>query len=313
MLPREPAIGGYRPHMGGRVMVFAPAPQLTVTIEQVADAAELHVHAGGQGLWQARMLASLGVDVSFCAVTGGEVGRVLDPLIDAEGLRLCAVHRAAESGWYVHDRRDGERRVVAEEYGDPLGRHELDELYTLALAEGLRADLSILGGVGHPDLVSADVYGRLATDLGGNGGKVVADLTGEHLDAVLEGKPVFVKVSDEEIGDAEPLDALRALRKHGAGTIVVSRADKPALAMIDDEAFEVRMPKLAVADHRGAGDSLVAGVVSTLVNGGDMRAAIKAGAAAGALNVTRHGLGTGRADAISELAKRVELEPLGER
>jgi len=61
------------------VMVFAPAPQLTVTIEQQHDRAELHVHAGGQGIWQANMITSLGAQVTLCATVGGEVGRVLTP------------------------------------------------------------------------------------------------------------------------------------------------------------------------------------------------------------------------------------------
>ncbi|HEY3005571.1 MAG TPA: PfkB family carbohydrate kinase [Kribbellaceae bacterium] len=296
--------------MGAKVMVFAPAPLLTVTVEQVGDAAELHLHAGGQGLWQARMLVALGVDVTFCAALGGEVGRVLEPLITAEGVRLNAVRRPDDSGWYVHDRRDGERTVVAEESGAPLGRHELDELYTVALAEGLTADLSILSGPADPGLVEPDMYHRLATDLAGNGGKVAADLTGEQLDAVLDGAPLFVKVSDEEIGDTDPADALRELHERGAGTVVVSRAEQPALALVDGEALRVRVPRLEVADHHGAGDSLVAGMAAVLAGGGSMRDAIRAGAAAGALNVTRHGLGTGRADAIAALAERVELEPL---
>lgn len=55
---------------------------------------------------------------------------------------------------------------------------------------------------------------------------------------------------------------------------------------------------------------MTAGVVAVLAKGGDIRAAIRTGAAAGALNVTRHGLGTGRPDAIAELEKRIKLEPL---
>jgi 1-phosphofructokinase len=33
-----------------RAMVFAPAPQLTVTIEQPASDVEIHVHPGGQSV-----------------------------------------------------------------------------------------------------------------------------------------------------------------------------------------------------------------------------------------------------------------------
>ena len=35
---------------------------------------DIHVHAGGQGVWQARMLSSLGVRVVLCAGLGGEAG-----------------------------------------------------------------------------------------------------------------------------------------------------------------------------------------------------------------------------------------------
>src|SRR3982751_3979538 len=169
-----------------RVMVFAPAPQLTVTIEQQHDEPELHVHPGGQGIWQTRMLTSLGVEVILCAAVGGEVGRVLAPLLDFKGVTLRTVPRETSSGWYVHDRRSGSRAEIAERPGSPLSRHELDELYSLALAEGLRAGIAILSGPAHPSVVAPLVYRRLASDLGANGVKVIADLTGKHLAAVLE-------------------------------------------------------------------------------------------------------------------------------
>ena len=34
--------------MGEHVMVLAPVPQLTVTVEQVGTRPELHLHAGGR-------------------------------------------------------------------------------------------------------------------------------------------------------------------------------------------------------------------------------------------------------------------------
>ncbi|MFC0625462.1 1-phosphofructokinase family hexose kinase [Kribbella deserti] len=307
--------------MNERVMVFAPAPQLTVTIEQLGDEPELHLHAGGQGLWQARMIASLGVPVTFCAVLGdGEVGRALTSLIEAEGLELKAIRRAADSGWYVHDRRDSERETVAEHPGTPLGRHDSDELYALALAEGLRAGMCVLSGAADPGLIAPETYKRLGMDLQHNGARVAADLSGDHLGAILEAGPMFLKVSDEELyadglanesdGNTGIVKAIHQLRERGADTIVISRAEKPAVALVEDEVVEVHLPDLSVKEHRGAGDSMTAGAVAVLAKGGDIRSAIKTGAAAGALNVTRHGLGTGRPDAIAELEKRIRLEPL---
>jgi 1-phosphofructokinase len=300
------------------VMVFAPVPVLTVTIEQQGDAVELHVHPGGQGVWQARMIASLGCPVTMCVSVGGEIGTLLAKLLDQEDLTLRVLTREAHSGWYVHDRRDGQRIVVAEDPGAPMVRHDIDELYNMALLEGLRTKLSVLSGPAGPSVVAPSVYRRLAADLKTNGAIVVADLSGEYLDAVLEGGVDVVKVSHEELirdgratdGDVDSLiKAGRQLRQEGgAGTVVISRADEPALGLIDDEVVLVRAPRLQVTDHRGAGDSMTAGLAAVLARGGDMEEAIRTGAAAGALNVTRHGLGTGRAEAVRGILERVRLE-----
>jgi 1-phosphofructokinase len=303
----------------GHVMVFAPVPQLTITVERPSDALELHVHPGGQGIWQARMITSLGVSVTLCAALGGEVGRVLEPLIVGEDLRLRAVARAATNSWYIHDRRDdGQRQSLAEDAGPPLTRHELDELYGMALAEGLRAEVSVLSGPADPGLVPADTYRRLAADLGNNGSLVVADLSGDHLGAALRGGVHVLKVSHEELlrdgrasGDdvEELVKALHQLHDEGADAVLISRADQPALALLDGQVFEVQVPRLEVTEARGAGDAMTAGVAAVLARGGDLPEAVCTGAAAGALNVTRHGLGTGRAEAIAELVGRVHLVP----
>ena len=301
------------------VMVFAPAPQLTVTIEQHNDRPELHVHAGGQGIWQARMITSLGARVTLCATAGGEVGRVLAPLLAEDGITVRTVDGEAGSGWYVHDRRAGSREEIAADPGDPLSRHELDEVFTLALAEGLRAGVAVLSGPADPSVIAPSVYRRLAGDLGANGCRVIADLSGDHLEAVLEAGLHVVKVSHEELIDGGRADddstealtrALRRLHDDGAETALVSRAGAGALAYIDGQVYEVSMPKLTPAETRGAGDSMTAGVAATLAQGGDLHQAVRTGAAAGALNVTRHGLGTGHGDAVRVLTDRVELTPI---
>jgi 1-phosphofructokinase len=83
-----------------------------------------------------------------------------------------------------------------------------------------------------------------------------------------------------------------------------------ALALFNEEIYTVALPRLTPAEHRGAGDSMTAGVAATLAHGGAMDEAVRTGAAAGALNVTRHGLGTGHVDAVRVLTERVRLTPI---
>lgn len=306
--------------MNGGVMVFAPSPQLTVTVEERGGEPDLHLHAGGQGVWQARMIASLGVPVTMCAALGGETGQVVRHLIAAEGIGLAAVQVDARNGGYVHDRRDGRRTPLVQAPGDPLARHELDDLYEAALVGGLRADVAVLSGPADPRLVPAQVYRRLATDLMANGVCVLADLSGDALDAVVAGGPAFVKISHEELLDDgraasaerdDLLDAMHKLHGDGAGSVLVSRADEPSLALLCESLHEVRVPRLEPVDTRGAGDSMTGAVAASIALGESWESALALGAAAGALNVTRRGLATGGGDSVRWLAGRVQLRRIG--
>jgi 1-phosphofructokinase len=301
------------------VCVFAPAPLLTVTIESKPDGSgddEVHLHAGGQGFWISRLVAELGVDVVLCGSFGGETGRVARALIEDEGVAVRGIAANGSNGTYVHDRRSGQRVETASMAGDPLTRHEVDELYGIVLLEAIDSDVTVLGGPTGPPIVSPSTYRRLAADIRANGGKVVADLSGDPLAEVLEGGVDVLKVSEEELRDegritdddpSSVAEALRVLATEGASHVIATRAEDPALALVDDSLVVVRPPRLTAADHRGAGDSLTAGVAATLAAGGDLVDGLRLGAAAGALNVTRRGLATGRRAEIERLAAHVEI------
>lgn len=302
-----------------RVVVFAPSPVLTVTVESKGDDADVHLHAGGQGVWIARMVAALGLPVTVCGSFGGETGGVVRTLIEQEGLRVAAVKAQAGNAAYVHDRRSGSRVVVAEMPVPTLPRHEVDELYGVVLVEALEATVCVLAGSTTAAAVPADTYRRLATDLGANGRTVVADLSGEPRRAVLEGGVRALKVSDEElraegtvVSDRveDLLGAVHALRAGGAADVVISRAGQPALATLGEDVVAVEGPRLAPLDVRGAGDSMTAGIVAALARGQGFDAALRLGAAAGGLNVTRRGLATGHREEIERLAAHIELRPL---
>jgi 1-phosphofructokinase len=301
------------------VMIFAPLPILTVTVEDRGDGAEIHLHAGGQGVWQARMVAALDTQVTICALFGGETGQVLRHLIPEEGIELRAVPGVARNGAYLHDRRSGRRVAVAEDPGDSIQRHELDELYNEALVDGLAATVCVLSGPHDPAMLPADVYRRLAHDLSGPGRYVVADLAGDNLNAAIDGGANVIKVSHEELmryghADSDSLDDLLAvladLGANGAKIAVVSRAGEPALVMIDGEFYLIEMPSLEPVDPRGAGDSMTAGIAAALAGGQAPDIAVRLGAAAGAVNVTRSGLGTGEGSAVSRLLPHILLKPL---
>ncbi|PSL57685.1 1-phosphofructokinase [Saccharothrix carnea] len=302
--------------MAGRVAVFAPSPELTVTVEELDGTPDIHIHAGGQGVWMSRMIESLGAEVVLCSALGGETGQVLRHLI---GVELKVREVAARNGGYVHDRRDGGRDQVVRMPADALSRHELDDLYEMTLIEALSAGVAVLSGPAEQDTPVPDsVYERLAKDLGGNGCRVIVDLSGDRLAAALAGAPEVVKVSHEELvsdglaaSDSLPdlVEGCRKVAECGASAVVVSRAAEETLACLEGTFYLVETPELSPVDTRGGGDSMTAGLAAGLALGHSLEESLKLGAAAGTVNVTRHGLGTGSGDVVRGLVDRVRLRP----
>lgn len=302
------------------VVVFSPAPLLTITIETVTNnSPEIHRHAGGQGFWVARMVASIGVPVVLCGPFGDDSGFVLRELIASEGVGVRAIDVKAANGAYVHDRRSGERVVVAESRGGELQRHEVDDFYDAALVMGLSAQVTVLTGAPHKGVVPIDLFGRLSTDLRTNGAMVLADLCGDQLRSALKGGLDLLKISHEEMiadGYAESdtvehlVVGIDALQELGAENVVVTRSAKPALARLEGKHYEVSGPKLEPRDYRGSGDSFTAGLAVGLATHLQLEDALCLAAAAGALNATRHGLGTGQRLDIEEMAKHISINAL---
>lgn len=303
------------------VTVLALAPTLEVSVETTIKDPEdpqIHVHPGGQGLWVARMVTTLGNRAVVCAPLGGETGIAVEALARAEGLDL-RLTRSSANGTSIIDFRRGERDEIVVMRSPVLDRHAQDDLYGTMLVHTLNARLAVLTGA-DPDLgVPADFFGRLTKDLRASGTPVVADLSGDQARAVAEAGGVVLKISHEEMlagGFAEHEDvsslrrAGRALVDAGVEAVVVSRAAEPTLVVEPDDTYLLTTPPVTTQQHRGAGDSMTAGIAVGLSRERPLVEAVRLGAAAGALNVTRRGLGTGHREQIELFSREVGVERL---
>ena len=305
--------------VGGRIAVFTPSPVLTVTIEPGTDRPEVHVHAGGQGFWVARLAATLGAEVTLCCALGGEPGRVLRGLIEAEPMQLRTAVAGTPNGVYIHDRRGGERVEVVSVESRPLERHATDELYGIALGAGLDADVTMVTGCQPPDIVNPDLYRRLVSDLRANKRVVIADLTGPPLQATLKGGIDLLRLSEEELvwgqyaesdSAADIAAGAQRLQQAGAQRVLISRGSAPAVLIeggLEAKSVELVPPVFEALDQGGTGDSMFAATGVGLARGMSMVDALRLGMAAGALNATRRGLGTGTRDEIERLAAHVTV------
>ncbi len=304
--------------------VFASHLALSVTIErnQVGPpSGDVHLHPAGQGFWIARLLAQLGCRSVLVGPVGGEAGVVLRALVPQWGVELADVEMQSATPCTVDDRRSGERLSLAHGPRPIFQRHDVDELYGEVLRLALESDLCVVTGRFPGGAFPLGVYHRLGADLRRLGVAAVGDVHGGELDAFLEnGELDVLKVSDEElvadgaiadVSERSVIDWINAAAKRRVRWVVVSRAEKGAIVAFDEAIFRVVPPVLQLVDSRGSGDSMTAALAAARMHDLKPDAAMRLACAAGAANVTRHGLGSASAELIVQLAEHVDVEHIG--
>jgi 1-phosphofructokinase len=217
------------------------------------------------------------------------------------------------------DRRNGERKLVAARLAEPPARHELDDLVSSTRAAVLDSALLAVCNPHPGDALPLEVYGLLVADARANGVPVVVDLSTPRLDSAPEGRPDVVKLNDWELaefvygsvdGPVRRRRAAERLLERSAGAVIVTRGPDPALVLRGDEAWELVPPRFERGRREGCGDTMMGAPAAALALGLSWERALVLGAAAGAANFLRHGLGTGSREVVEELAGRVELRAL---
>ena len=302
-----------------QVTVFGPHPLLAITIERRGDSDDVHLHPAGQGVWVARMAGEMGAHTVMCGFIGGETGKVLHPLLDELPGDRRLVGTAAWSGCYVMDRRSGEREPIAFAWSAPPTRHELDDLVSLTTTAGLTSQVLVVCGPVPQESLPLETFSKLVADARTGDTRSIVDLSPPRLNSALEGEPDIVKLNDWQlaeyvegpVGKSEEMRAgAESVLAAGARTVMVTRGGDPALILTHDRAWELTPPRFEEGAPEGSGDSMVGAMAAMLAQGRSLEDALRWGAAAGAANFLRHGLGTGSHTVVEDLLSRVELREL---
>jgi len=303
-----------------RVAIFAPHPLLTVTLEREgAERDQVHFHAGGQGVWVARMATCLGAEPVLCGFQGGESGKLLSGLLDGLPGERRLVRTTSASGCYVTDRRSGERQLLTCVLSDPPSRHELDELFSTTCAEAIADGWLVVTNPMPAEALPLEIYGDLVADARASGCRTLVDLSTPRLDSALRGEPDLVKLNDWELAEfvrgpvSEPAQlraAAQRLCDQGAQAVIVTRGELPALVLAGDRAWHLTPPSLTRGFREGCGDAMLGALAATWARGESFERALEIGAAAGAANFLRHGLGSASREVVERLVDSVVLESL---
>jgi 6-phosphofructokinase 2 len=266
---------------------------------------------GGGGINVARVLHTLGTDVTAVFPAGGPSGGVLADMLHAEGLNIEPI---PISGW-TRENFNVRELVSNQQYrftlpGPVLSAHELEACVDAVLAFDPVPRYIVLSG-SLPPGATPRFFADAARRIVDAGSLVVLDTSGEPLRLAAEEGAHLIKpnlaeleslVGHELPTEAQQEDAARSVLERGTtGAVVVSLGAGGALLVTHDGATRLRAPTVRVQSRVGAGDSMVGGIVHGLLQGKSFLDAGRLGIAAGSATVMSEG---------TQLCRREDVERL---
>ncbi|MEV6862863.1 1-phosphofructokinase [Streptosporangium subroseum] len=257
-------------------------PSLDRTIEigsltrgAVIRAAAAHLDPGGKGVNVSRALLANQVRSRAVVPFGGDEGRRLVSLLQAEGIDMITVPVAGPTRSNVTLAEPDGTVTKINEPGTALSAEELDTVAEAVLSAATSADWVVASG-SLPPGVPLDVYAGLCRRFSGAGINVAIDTSGPALLAAVAETPALVKPNREELSETtgmtivslgDAIEAAEILRARGASTVLASLGADGAVLLQDDQIWYGEGPVAEPRSTVGAGDAMLAGFLAAGARG----------------------------------------------
>ena len=213
-------------------------------------------NAGGKGLNAARAVATCGERVVATGFAGGNNGRLLCELLDADGIEHDFVHIKSETRCCVNVLEPDGRSTEFLEPGRPVSGEEVAAVRAKVAEIAADADVVTFNGSVPP---------------------AILDTSGTLLVNSLEARPTMIKPNTDEIQailgrKPESLDEIIAAarevhEKCGIERVVVSLGGDGAVMACAEGVFRGRAPKIEVVNPVGSGDTMVGAFAVAMARG----------------------------------------------
>ena len=282
----------------------------------VSRASGVSTIVGGKGVNVSRQLSRLGEETVATGFIGGEIGSILERLLDGEKIPHRFIRIAGMT-------REGVTYLEPE--GTMTSVFEPPHSVTLAEAGRLLEECRALAGKSDwfvcsgssPSAEADDVFRLIVTDCRSRGIPVVLDSYGKALARGVESVPDFLKPNREEFeqtfgtrlsGESDMIAAARRLVAQGVRYSLITDGPRPFAAACADGAWIVTPPGVESVNPTGSGDSMIAGILYGLRRSWPFADCLAFGAAAGAANARVREVAQSSSDDIESLLGGVTVK-----
>ncbi|QSX09345.1 1-phosphofructokinase [Alkalibacter rhizosphaerae] len=253
---------------------------------------------GGKGLNVSKVLKEFGIQSLALGFLGNNLRDRFEKDLDTKGID----HRfiSISSGTRTNIKLVDEKKRTFTDINEPGGAitpEELEEFLTLFQQTIKKGDLVVLaGGVGEG--VPITIYKTLTGLAKRKGATVVVDAEGKLLGEALTEHPDVIKPNEKELStlvgrtlqtEEQIVQAIKEIQEMGIDNILVSMGSEGSIYLTPNGAYRAEGLQVPVKSTVGAGDSMVAALVYSILNERDDINTLALAQSAGAASVMLEG------------------------
>jgi 6-phosphofructokinase 2 len=299
-------------------LTLNPAVDVNTAVDSVAPEKKLRCDAprlepGGGGINVSRAILRLGGTSRALYLAGGPYGELLERLLAEEGIdqHPLPIEGLTRESFIVYEHSSGQQY----RFGLPGPEVDADAWQRCldALASTTPRPAYVVASGSLPPGLPDDAFATIGEVARSLGARFVLDTSGSPLRHGIDGGVYLIKPNIGEfralVGEDLPHEedqarAARALVDDGrAEVVIISLGAAGAWLVHEGGARHLHAPTVSIRSKVGAGDSMVAGIVTGLARGLDLVDAARMGIAAGAAAVMTDG---------TELCRREDVVRLHE-
>ncbi len=302
-----------------------PALDRTIWLDRIRDDVSNRIleeksFAGGKSIDVTRVLKNFGIDNIALGFVGGFAGRELEGRLLNEGIQSEFVRVSGETrtNIIIHEKETG-KQLAFNARGPDIRPSELMQL--VEQIERLPCSEIVAIGGSLPPGVNPEIYRKIISLVKRCQTKVVLDVDGEALRQGIKAKPDVIKPNIHELSELvgrelqgldEVVAAAREISRRGVQIVLVSMGAKGILLVSQGQEYMAVPPAVEVESTIGAGDSSVAGFITGLVQGKDLKECLVYAAAAGTATTLHQGTALSQKEDFDRLVSQVKLNVLSE-
>ena len=295
-----------------------PTVDKSTTVENIKPEKKLRCskpkyEPGGGGINVSRGLVRLGVNSMAFFPSGGRTGELLEGLMSDEKVAIDTRKVAANTreNFVVVDTSNNEQYRFGMP-GEEITPDEAEAILKQLLAINPSPEIVVISG-SLPPGINPEFLKKMVKAFKEIGIKIIADTSGDALTLILEEGVYLVKPNLGELSrlsgiedlDNESADeAAKQLIIDGKAEIVaVSMGPQGAYLVTASENIHVPAPSVKKRSTVGAGDSMVAGMVSVMAKDGSLLEMARMGVACGSAATMNPGTGLFKVEDVEKLYK----------